>query len=162
MAKIKYEPGDKARKVEHNLRVARLPIIDLRNPQKIYKRTEEYFELCQEDDVNPTVAGYALSLGIDRMTLYRWLKGDTTKPPEVMRAVEWGMSILNAQMEESIMDGKGNVVGQIFLTKNNFADYTDTREVIVQKQAPELTAEQLIKAASKLPGFNQKQIDSHD
>ena len=157
----KLEAGDRTKKVEHNLRVARLPIIDTTSGEKVQKRLNEYFEMCIEDDVFATVAGLASALGISRQALYRWLNGDIRKPTDVMMAVEWGMGIINAQTEESLMDGKGNVVGQIFLTKNNFPDYTDTREVVMTNTTPVITAEELLKRAAKLPGFDRERLEDN-
>ena len=47
----------------------------------------------------------------------------------------------------------GNVVGQIFLMKNSFEDYTDKREVIHRVEAPQLTQKELMEKAKQLPGF---------
>ena len=155
----KLLPEDKREKVEHNMRVARLPIIDTYDYKQVQKRINEYFEVCAADGCFATVAGLALSLGVTRQSVFYWLNGKVKRPPEVINAIEWGMAIINAQTEEAMMDGSGNVVGQIFLTKNNFPDYKDEREVTVQQTQKELTAEQLMKMAAKLPGFERPAIE---
>ena len=139
--------------MEHNLRVARLPIIDYHNVRAVKRRIEEYMDLCEEDDARATVAGLALALGVTRQTLFYWQNGKLKQDPEVMAAIERGLTIINAQLEGNIMEGRGNVVGQIFLAKNNFENYTDTKEVVTRVKLPEMTEAQLIEKAKELPGF---------
>ena len=146
---------EKQRRVGHNLRVARLPIIDCHNYKQVTRRLNEYFDICDEDKMFATVAGMSLALGVSRQTVFRWLNGQRPIESDILSALEWGMTVINAQTEQTLMDGTGNVVGQIFLTKNNFPDYTDSREVIVQPRQKELSSDELYKIASKLPGFNQ-------
>ena len=144
---------EKSRRVGHNLEVARLPIIDYHDAKQVYKRLNEYFDLCEKNGMFATVAGLSLAIGVTRQTVFRWLSGSKSCEPEVIQALGWGMSVVNAQTEQTLMDGTGNVVGQIFVTKNNFPDYTDSREVIVNPRQKERTSDELLKIASKLPGF---------
>lgn len=144
---------EKSRRVGHNLEVARLPIIDPRNPRQLKRRLDEYFDLCEKNGMFATVAGMSLAIGVTRQTVFRWLSGSTEVSDEMLQILGWGMTVINAQNEGALMDGTGNVVGQIFLTKNNFPGYTDTREVVVQRREKEPTSEELLKIASKLPGF---------
>lgn len=142
----------KRERTAHNLRVMRLPIIDYHNAKQVEKRVGEYFDLCDEDGATATVAGLALAIGVSRVELYRWISGKVGQKPEVIAAVERGMSYINAELEDTIVNN-GNVTGQIFLAKNNFEGYTDTREVVNRVKLPELTEQQLIEQAKKLPGF---------
>lgn len=148
-------PEEKQRRVGHNLEVARLPIIDCHNYKQVTRRLNEYFDLCEKNGEFATVAGMSLALGVTRQTVFRWLNGQRPIESDILMALEWGMSVINSQVEGSLMDGTGNVVGQIFLTKNNFPEYTDSREVIVQPRQKEISSEELLKLASKLPGFQQ-------
>lgn len=149
----KNKEGDNRIVMSHNLRVKRLPIIDYHNPRQVAKRIDEYLDLCEEDDAKATVAGLALAIGVSRNTLMRWLSGQLNQDANVLAAIERCMTLINAQLEGNIMEGKGNVVGQIFLAKNNFDNYTDTREVVTRVKLPELSEKQLIEKAQKLPGF---------
>ena len=101
----------------------------------------------------------ANALNVSRQAIDQWIQGKVNKDPNVVQAVEWGKRVINAQNEESLMESRGNPVGNIFLTKNNFDGYTDTREIITRKETTSLTAEELLKIASKLPGFEDRYIE---
>ena len=155
-ASKKLEPGQKADILAHCYNQDRWTIIDLKDHEAVYKRIREYFEKCIEDDKFATVAGMALALNTTRQCIDSWLSGRTQQDPLVIQALEWGKSVINAQNEESLMESKGNPVGTIFLTKNNFDNYTDTREIVTRKETGSLSAEELLKLASKLPGFEDR------
>lgn len=144
------------------MEVARLPIIDPHNPKQLNRRLNEYFDLCEKNGMFATVAGMSLAIGVTRQTVFRWLSGQRPCEPEIIQILGWGMTVINAQTEQTLMDGTGNVVGQIFLTKNNFPDYTDSREVVVTPKQKELTSDELYKMASKLPGFSPELLEKKD
>lgn len=144
------------------MEVARLPIIDPHNPKQLHKRLNEYFDLCEKNGMFATMAGMALAIGVTRPTLYRWLSGSRPIDPEIIKILGWGMTVVNAQTEQTMMDGTGNVVGQIFLTKNNFPGYTDTREVVMNQKPKELSSDELYKMAAKLPGFTPELLEQKE
>lgn len=158
-SKRQTEPGQKSDILAHVYNEDRWTIIDLNDYEAVYKRIREYFEKCIEDDKFATVAGMCNSLNVSRQAIDQWIQGKVTKDPNVVQAVEWGKRVINAQNEESLMESKGNPVGNIFLTKNNFDGYTDTREVVHKQERNSLTAEELLKIASKLPGFEDRYIE---
>ena len=145
------EPGENANALKHTLRVAKLPEIDQCDPQEVGQRIEEYFQICIDDDIRPTVTGLAVALGTDRPTLFRW-KTSNKFPSEVIGMVDRAMAILNADQEENIANAN-NIVGSIFLMKNSFPEYTDKREVVHKVQMPQLTQDELMEKARRLPGF---------
>ena len=147
----KKEPGENANALRHTLRVAKLPMIDQHDPTEVGHRIEEYFQICIDDDIRPTVTGLAVALGTDRVTLFSW-KTSNTVPSEVVGLVDRAMAILNADQEENIANSN-NIVGSIFLMKNSFPEYTDRREVVHKVQMPQLTQDELIEKAKRLPGF---------
>ena len=145
------EPGENANALKHTLKVAKLPEIDQCDPQEVGQRIEEYFNICIDDDIRPTVTGLAVALGTDRPTLFRW-KTSNKFPSEVIGMVDRAMAILNADQEENIANAN-NIVGSIFLMKNSFPEYTDKREVVHKVQMPQLTQDELMEKARRLPGF---------
>ena len=145
------EPGENANALKHTLRVAKLPEIDQCDPQEVGQRIEEYYQICLDDDIRPTVTGLAVALGTDRPTLFRW-KTSNKFPSEVIGMVDRAMAILNADQEENIANAN-NIVGSIFLMKNSFPEYTDKREVVHKVQMPQLTQDELMEKARRLPGF---------
>lgn len=68
---VQTEPGDNARFISHALQISQMPKIDTSNVEQVEARLNEYFQLCAMNDMRPNVPSMALSLGIDRRTLWR-------------------------------------------------------------------------------------------
>ena len=150
----KPQPGENANNVKHTMRIASLPLIDQTDKDEVMGRIEEYFDICIEDDMRPTVAGLALALGTNRTSLFEWKAGKIQRiPEEVSALVDRAIAILNAEQEEMVANS-GNIVGSIFLMKNSFEDYVDKREVVHKVEQRQLTQEELIERARQLPGFD--------
>ena len=150
----KPQPGENANNVKHTMKVASLPLIDQTDKNEVAERIEQYFDLCIEDDMRPTVAGLALALGTNRTSLFEWKAGKIQRIPEDVTAlVDRAIAILNAEQEEAVANS-GNIVGSIFLMKNSFEEYTDKREVIHKVEQRQLTQAELIERAKQLPGFD--------
>lgn len=127
---VQAMPGDNAKYTAHNLMLFRLKPVSFESAEEIEERTETYFEICQQNDMKPSVAGYALALGIDRKSLWRIITGETVKPNDVRHSLKRAYLILNAQMEDYMQNGKINPVSGIFLMKNSF-QYQDKQEIQV-------------------------------
>lgn len=150
MTDVTVYQGDNAQIMAHNLQLYSLSKIDTNDPEAVLKRTHLYFKKCAENDMKPSVAGYALALKVDRATLYKWVAGISHKNPAVVEILTDAYVLLNAQMEDYMLNNKANTVGLIFLMKNNLG-YRDQTEYVVQNNAPEKTADELITAAKQLP-----------
>jgi hypothetical protein len=143
---VQTMPGDNAKYTAHNLMLFRLKPVSFESSEEIEERTETYFEICQQNDMKPSVAGYALALGIDRKSLWRIITGETVKPNDVRHSLKRAYLILNAQMEDYMQNGKINPVSGIFLMKNSF-QYQDKQEI--QVSASQGDAESPDQLASK-------------
>lgn len=152
----------KESKMTHTMNVKRLPIIDPRDPAQLAKRLNKYFDICHEDDKSPTLAGMALAIGISRVQLLRWMKGETPFPEDCLKILEEAGSVVTAFTEVEIAEGKGNPVGKIFLLKNNFEGYNDTQHIEMRQDAPMLTERELLERAARLPGWNQPMIEEKE
>ena len=150
MTDVTVYQGDNAQIMAHNLQLYALPKIDTNDPDAVNRRTNLYFKKCAENDMKPSVAGYALALKVNRSTLYRWVAGIDHKNPKVVEILTDAYVLLNAQMEDYMLTNKVNAVAGIFLMKNNMG-YRDQTEYVVQNNAPEKTADELITAAKQLP-----------
>jgi len=148
----KPEKGENANALKHTMKLAKLPLIDTKDPNEVAERIELYFETCIEDDLRPSVAGLGVALGVNRQTIFSWQKGNTT--PEVTALIERAIAILNADQEELIANAN-NIVGNIFLMKNSFEDYTDRREVIHKVETRQLTQAELLERAKALPDYEE-------
>lgn len=128
-------PGDNTKYINHSLRVAGLGNVDMSDNTQVSERCREYFEICAEDDMKPSVAGLAVALGIDRKTLWQYRVGSLGKNKEVADTLKKASSILDQMMNDYMQNGKINPVSGIFLMKNNF-DYADKQEVVITPKNP--------------------------
>jgi hypothetical protein len=60
------EPGDNTKYVMLGMKLFNLPSIDLKDPQQVSDRLNEFFTIHAEADMKPTVSGMGMALGLDR------------------------------------------------------------------------------------------------
>lgn len=141
---VQTNPGDNTKYLNHNLQIATLPSIDTADEKQVEKRIYEYFQICADNDMKPSMAGMALAIGVSRNTLWEWSVGgfrSDTHYDTIKKAVQ----MLDSQMVDYMQNGKINPVSGIFLMKNNFG-YKDQQEVVVTPNAPlgeQVSAEEL-------------------
>lgn len=149
---VQAMPGDNAKYTAHNLMLYRLKPVSFESAEEIDERIETYFDICQQNDMKPSVAGFSLALGVDRRRLWEIITGKVVKPDAVTDSLKRAYLILNAQMEDYMQNGKINPVSGIFLMKNSF-QYQDKQEIEVSaNQSDAESAEQLTaKYADAIP-----------
>ena len=128
-------PGDNTKYINHSLRLAELPKVSMAVTEQVRDRIMEYFRICAEDDMKPSVAGLALALDIDRRYLWEIRTEHKGKNPEVADLLKKAVNILDLQMVDYMQNGKINPISGIFLMKNSFG-YVDKQEVTVTAQSP--------------------------
>ena len=84
-------------------------IADYNDLQTMHDRTNLFFELCMQYNVSPTVAGYSLSLGVDRHTLYNWLNNKT----ESIKNKETGTTYILADFDVVAVNNQGKLYRRI-------------------------------------------------
>ena len=127
------DPGDNTKYLAHALTVRNMPPIDVKNPEQVRKRIDEYFALCAANDMKPTVTGFRMALRIGKTTLWEWKNGihrEGTHQAVICEAYD----ALEALWEDYMMNGKINPVSGIFLGKNNFG-YQDKQEYVLTPNA---------------------------
>ena len=136
----------------HNLQIAGLHKIDPNDPQQLSERIGQYFTICEQNDIPPAVAGFALSLGVDRRTLWAWMTGErkTIKDPVCVDLLKNAYTLINAQYEDLLNTGKINPVAAIFLMKNNYGYKDQTDHVITARQDQPETESELLERAELL------------
>ena len=72
---VHTDPGDNRKYLQHTMRMWDWPEVDMREPEQVSERIRQYFGICIEDDMKPSVAGMACAFGVDRTTLWKWLNG---------------------------------------------------------------------------------------
>lgn len=132
---VHTEPGDNRKYILHSLRLADLPKVDLKSVEEVTQRIRDYFTICAEDDMKPSVAGLALAMDIDRTYLWEIRAGRKGKNPDVANTLKKAMKLLDLQMVDYMQNGKINPVSGIFLMKNNFG-YADKQEVVLTPNNP--------------------------
>ena len=132
---VQTEPGDNTKYINHSLRLAELPKVSMAVTEQVRDRIMEYFKICAEDDMKPSVAGLALALDTDRRYLWAIRTEQRGKNPEVVDLLKKAVNILDLQMVDYMQNGKINPISGIFLMKNSFG-YVDKQEVVVTPQSP--------------------------
>lgn len=138
------ESGDNTRFVMVSMQLCSLPDIDLKNPEQVQNRINEFFTIMADNDIKPTVAGLGLALnGLDRRRLYeirtgRLLGGHTRwdLPPETVVSIQKAYKIMENLWESYMQNGKINPVSGIFLGKNNYG-YQDRTEHVITPDSRE-------------------------
>lgn len=125
--------------IRKNLEIARLPKIDLKDPEAVEERILQYFEIEEAYGNKPTFSGMGIALnGISRTELYGIVTGNfgtaageiTRLPVATINVVKKYHAILAQMWEEYMQSGKINPVSGIFLAKNNYG-YRDQVEHVL-------------------------------
>ena len=136
-AALNVEQGDNTKYLALGRELFNLPTIDLKDPEQVVGRLNEFFAIHERYDMKPTVAGMGMALGLDRRRLWeiktgnhysnKWMDAlPTLTVDSIKKAYEY-MEIL---WENYMQNGKINPVSGIFLGKNNFG-YQDKTEYVV-------------------------------
>ena len=129
------EPGDNTKYLQVSMKLMTLHDIDMKDPEQVAKRLEEYFAIQAEADLKPTVAGLGLALnGMDRRRLWE-IRTDVPDrnqdlPTSTRDLIKKAYKLMENLWENYMQNGKINPVSGIFLGKNNFG-YQDKTEYVV-------------------------------
>lgn len=151
-AALKVEDGDNTKFLMANVDLMNMPDIDIRNPEEVRQRVNDYFKLYASYDMKPTVAGLGMALGLDRRRLWEIKTGNHTTstpklPSEVEDTIKKAYKLMENLWETYMNSGKINPVSGIFLGKNNFG-YLDKTEYVLtpnQKQESDYDADEISK-----------------
>ena len=118
---------DTSRFLKMSLALNALPPVSLRDPDAVKERLNLCFKMYLDAGMKPTVAGMALSLGINRTTLSQINSGNygntgglRNLPAETTNTVKRAYFLLETMWEDYMLNGQINPVSGIFLGKNNF------------------------------------------
>ena len=137
-AALDLEAGDNTKYLAVSMKLMNLPEIDLKDPEQVIDRLNEYFQIHADNDMKPTVAGMGLALnGMDRRRLWEIRTGNyhTSKelsdlPTMTTDSIKKAYKMMENMWENYMQNGKINPVSGIFLGKNNFG-YQDKTEYVV-------------------------------
>jgi len=132
------EPGDNARFLKNAIAIMNLPNIDIHDPDQVAERINEYFTMMFNDDMKPTVTGFAMALGMSRQQVWAIVNDSPVNgqgampklPPRASDFIKKGYAIMGSLWEDYMQNGKINPVSGIFLGKNHWG-YKDQQETVV-------------------------------
>ncbi len=112
----------------HDIYTMEKPYIN--NAESVRKAVDNFLSISLKYNQPLSVNGLAISLGVSRSTLKSWHEGRS----RIMNKdiIDEVFSLIDAQTELSIRQGKGNVVGQIFLAKND-SGYVDEQKISIKE-----------------------------
>ena len=136
------EPGDNTKFLTVNMALFNMEKIDMTDVDAVQNRLNEFFMLYGQNDMKPTVHGMAMSLNMDRRTLWAithdaplGARGNlSTLPPSVTDAIKKAYFLLENLWETYMNSGKVNPVAGIFLGKNNYGYQDKTEYVLTPNQ----------------------------
>lgn len=93
--------------------------------QECLTEVEEYFKLCYDCDIIPTIASLSLYLGLNRETLYNY--ANNPKLYDYSNVLKMAINTCQSYQETAVLDGSVPSVPFIFLSKNYYGlkDTTD-------------------------------------
>ena len=148
LMKPHFNPGDNTKYLNNALAMWDWGTPDMTSVEAVEERARDYFTLCAERDMKPTVAGFAFAFGVDRRTMWAWVNGSKRDlSAEIIHSLKKSYRLLNSLMEDYMQNGKINPVSGIFLMKNNMG-YADQTEIVVTPNNPigeEVSADELQK-----------------
>ena len=128
------EPGDNTKYVMLGAKLFNLPPIDLKDPEQVKDRLNEFFQIHADADMKPTVSGMGMALGLDRRRLCEIKTGVSDRnqdlPTPTRDSIKRAYEYMEILWENYMQNGKINPVSGIFLGKNNFG-YQDKTEYVV-------------------------------
>jgi hypothetical protein len=141
------DPGDNTNFLAHALAVRNMPPIDTSDPVQVKQRIDDYFTLCVQHDIKPSVKGFLNSLRVAKSTLWEWRQGNYRAGTHQQIICE-AYDVLEALWEDYMMNGKINPVSGIFLGKNNFG-YADKQEYVLTPNQQQISTEDVRLIESK-------------
>ena len=98
-----------------------------KTPKDLQKVIDEYMSYIELEGKPPTIAGIAYYTGINRTTIYNYIKQDEFKPI-IDEFIAWVIM----KLEEMIISNAGNVTGLIFILKQY--GYSDKTQVVNEQR----------------------------
>lgn len=129
---LKVKSGEVRTYTQHCVRVGMLPKASLQQPNGIRENTQAYLDICLEDDMKPTFAGYCNALGHSHTIIKDAISGVIPCPVETREMLSRMLVLLTAETEQFMVDGKINPVAGIFLMRNHMG-YTNDETLTIRK-----------------------------
>lgn len=123
------------------------------NLDELQEQMQDYFDLCTDQQVVPTITSLALWLGVDRNTIYDHANNSNSPFSCVMKNT---LNYLHSIMQSGTIDGKINPVTYIFISKNDYG-MRDDKNITVSPTSDKQT----INSTETMDAI-QKQIEAEN
>ena len=136
------EPSKTAMFIDFNMRLSKLPMVELTDRKAVHKRIDEYFDLCREYHTKPSVEGMALAYRVSREQFLRIVRGQNKNVPKwLVDEFNFAVQILNSLWADFMQNGQVNPISGIFMAKNSLG-YKDQQDIVltpgqVEEEIPE-------------------------
>ena len=132
LVKINSTPSEDNRVIlSHGLQVMALGKANLKDPDDVSKHISDYFQICLDTAIKPSIAGLALALGISRQYVFEITHNNKDNVAFLtVDIIKKAINFINLQMETYMQESKINPVAGIFLMKNNMG-YKDQVDYVV-------------------------------
>lgn len=121
-----------------------LPPINIKNPEDVKQRIEQYFDFCEINNKPPNMIGLGNWLGVNTTTLAKWKNGDWSADHAVGPIIQRAMAVVEESLVSQVQDNPKAMVGGIFLLKSMF-HYREQQDIVISAgdQKRELTADDI-------------------
>ena len=121
-----YPQGELSQKFNGNEQTGQLIncIMDLSDKGKpetveeLEERINDYFTFCGMNNFRPGIESLALSLGVSRVSFWKWCYEGSGKPKQWVDICKTAKQMIIAFTEQAALSGKLNPATSIFLMKN--------------------------------------------
>lgn len=151
----KAQPGDVSKYVRAMKAGLLRPAIDTSDPEQVWKRTLEYLDYCEENDIKPQIVALSNWLKVSRDTINNWKNGQYRAGTHLDMIKQVVIS-LEALTVDLMLDNKVMPANVIFLLKNHYG-YRDNIEITTPKSTgfdDMATAEEIADKYAKLPEYS--------
>lgn len=148
--RVNTDPGDNTKFLSHDIKIMHLPAVDINDSIQVQKRIDDYFSICAEDDIKPSIASLALAFSVSRFDLYDYVNGrnEKIKNTESIHILKNAYNTINSYYEHMMNNGKINPVAGIFLMKNNMGYKDNIEHTISVNQDNNVTDNDILNRAA--------------
>lgn len=110
------------------------------------KEIDDYFQLCSDKEVVPTITTLALWLGVNKDTIYEHANNSSSPFSDLFKNV---ISYCHSLMQNGAIDGKINPVTYFFISKNDYGMRDDKNITVTAQQGSNINTQETADALRK-------------
>lgn len=110
------------------------------------KEVDDYFQLCSDKEVVPTITTLALWLGVNKDTIYAHANNSSSPFSDLFKNV---ISYCHSLIQNGAIDGKINPVTYFFISKNDYGMRDDKNITVSATQGSNINTQETADALRK-------------